>query len=266
VARHHDKKKHRLSYRFVAVLLAIVGIAALAASVFGYWSELHDLGMAPRSDEWGTFGDFVGGFAGTVIALVTLIALAITLDLQARELAAARKVMKTQAYALSKQNFENTLFRILGFIEDRATRLISPRTLTAAGREAFIAHVENLVGRNSGRMKDEELPQEHVLAECRNWYATKTQDLGAYFDLVAEALTRIDRWHMPQSRAVYASILRALLSPAEKYLLFYYGLINHRTAHLVHAHRILEGFDYEAGVAPIPQQRREWFDAAALGA
>ena len=56
---------------------------------------------------------------------------------------------------------------------------------------------------------------------------------------------------------------RALLSPAEKHLLFYCGmsgLIASQFEALLSRYRIFNGFDMTQ-IVPIPEQRREWYPA-----
>jgi hypothetical protein len=79
----------------------------------------------------GTFGDSFGvltsGFTG-----LALVGLWYSIRLQRIELRATRDELEgqkehlgQQAYALSKQNFENTFFRILGLLEDRVPASLS---------------------------------------------------------------------------------------------------------------------------------------------
>src|SRR5947207_12715634 len=98
-------------YFRVAIGLSVIGVAALTLSVYAYWRELHHLGISPKSDEWGSFGAFVGGIAGTTIALGTLVALAVTLALQAREMEASR-------HAVGRQIFDSTFFQLLHRFND----------------------------------------------------------------------------------------------------------------------------------------------------
>src|SRR5438874_1286647 len=103
--------KKSTRYFGIAIGLSVIGVAALTLSVLAYWGELHHLGISPRSDEWGSFGAYVGGIAGTAIALATLVALAITLALQARE-------MESSRHAVGRQIFDSTFFQLLHRFND----------------------------------------------------------------------------------------------------------------------------------------------------
>ena len=70
-------------YKWIAISLAVWGVLWVALGALLYWHALSSGRLSEESADWGTFGDFVGGFPGTLIALATLFALALTLHLQA---------------------------------------------------------------------------------------------------------------------------------------------------------------------------------------
>jgi hypothetical protein len=92
----------RIPNKKLAYWIGGTGVVALLGSVFSYWF-LIDGEISNRSGDWGTFGDFVGGMAGTVIALATLIALVVTLQLQATELDKTSKALTNQVNSSNKQ-------------------------------------------------------------------------------------------------------------------------------------------------------------------
>jgi hypothetical protein len=87
------------TYRWIAYFLAAVGILSLVVSAIVYWARLHHLGWSGESADWGTFGDFVGGLAGTTISLATLVAVVVNLHLQAKELENTSNALSQQAEA-----------------------------------------------------------------------------------------------------------------------------------------------------------------------
>ena len=90
------------AYKTIAIALAVVGLSAIVAAITAYGIGLGGP-LSSSSTDWGTFGDFVGGIAGTVIALSTLIALVVTLHLQAKELEETREALRDQADAAKMQ-------------------------------------------------------------------------------------------------------------------------------------------------------------------
>src|SRR5690606_40573113 len=115
------------SYKLIAFFLATVGCIAFLGCALVYYSHLSYLGLSTNSADWGTFGDFVSGLAGTVIALLTLCALAFTLHLQATELAETRAALSDQARTAEQ------LLQLTLQIEQRRVR---PRVQVQGVREA----------------------------------------------------------------------------------------------------------------------------------
>lgn len=116
-------------YQIAAITLAIIGIAAFVVSCLTY-SKYVGSDILDSASSWGLFGDFIGGFTGTIIALTTLIALAITLFLQARALEETRSAVAQQLAAANNQ--------LTSFERNEALKL---RPLLKA--EWFPAHDEN---------------------------------------------------------------------------------------------------------------------------
>jgi hypothetical protein len=93
-------------FKGIAIAFSIVGLFALAASALSDWWFLHSNGISSRSDDWGSFGAYVNGIAGTAIALTTLIALALTFAVKAGE-------MERSRHAVLRQVFDSTFFQLL---------------------------------------------------------------------------------------------------------------------------------------------------------
>lgn len=75
---------------------------AFTSAVIAYGVLLNGP-LSQASADWGTFGDFIGGMAGTVIALATLVALVVALQLQAKELEETRQALRDQVAATRDQ-------------------------------------------------------------------------------------------------------------------------------------------------------------------
>ena len=101
------------------IIFAVVCIAAYAI-----WFIIYNRGISDDPAIWGTFGDYIGGVVGTVIAfsvfLATLKIIQLqkeAMDLQKQELEETRKELKKssnaqelQATLLKEQHFDNTFF------------------------------------------------------------------------------------------------------------------------------------------------------------
>lgn len=242
-------------YRIIATLLAGIGAAALFLSTFIYWRVLGPQGVSTTSTDWGTFGDFVSGIAGTIIALATLIALAVTLHLQAKEMAAARDLLARQSYALSKQNFENTFFRILEFINAIAERVNDPNNANAPmGRQYFSIWAKLL---RQSHMTAEIADRAVAAAEVVVFFERYGTGIEPYFQLVSQALQRIDGSNMNRPE-VYASILRATLTAPERFLIFCRSIADDDLRGLVCKYRIVERHEIEEGRYRVSTEQVEW--------
>jgi hypothetical protein len=68
------KPKKMDIYRRIAWTLGIFGTSVFIASVGAYAARLGHNGISRTPADWGAYGDFVSGIAGTLIGLATLAA------------------------------------------------------------------------------------------------------------------------------------------------------------------------------------------------
>jgi hypothetical protein len=213
--------KKSTRYLGIAVGLSVIGVAALTLSVFAYWRELHHLGISLRSDEWGSFGAYVGGIAGTIIALATLIALAVTLALQAREMEKAR-------HAVARQIFDSTFFQLLHRFNDvldsvsvKQLRMDDGEYEIVEGRTAISLIYKQMSNRYPVN-RDADV-RGAIVDMHRDAYATYENMLGPYFRTLYHVFKFIDGQDSldDQEKLDYANIARAQLSRFEIALLFY---------------------------------------------
>lgn len=71
------------------------------------------LGYQITINDYGSFGDFVGGIAATYFSGFAVYLLYVTYNSQKEELAATRDIMSKQNSVLVKQQFDNTFFNLL---------------------------------------------------------------------------------------------------------------------------------------------------------
>jgi hypothetical protein len=213
-------------YRKIAFALGAIGTVAFVASLSLYWVSLGDLGLSRDSDDWGSFGDFVSGSAGSLIGLATLVALVITLDLQARELSATRS-------AIDRQQFDATLFRLLERFTD-VLRSVEVRGDRSDGEPATGAAAIRRIYtemRDSYPSAGEGAASRMLMDMHRTIYKQHEAWLGPYFRTLFHVFKLIDRNQNLSSREKvdYSNLVRAQLSRYELALLFYncitpYGL------------------------------------------
>ncbi|WP_063339756.1 MULTISPECIES: putative phage abortive infection protein [unclassified Marinomonas] len=109
--------------------IACIFMAASAVITFVFWIYVSNFKgeLSTKHDEWGMFGDFIGGTLNPILSFLALIALLLTIVLQNKELEATRdelkrsadahesteRVMAEQQKTLNNQKFESTFFSLL---------------------------------------------------------------------------------------------------------------------------------------------------------
>jgi hypothetical protein len=229
-------------YKKLAKWFIGISIVAVLGCAGTYLYFFHG---RPRGEtaEWGAFGSYFSGVAGTVLAGFTLAALALTLGLQAKELAESRalankqsKILEKQSATMAQQAFDSVFFNLLdrfNLVRDDVTceaRRPTPDRLgdeiyVATGREALNKMYQGLAKDMQGitgprnRLTD-------IQSYFDRFYLRYEPELGPYFRTLyhifkfvhnAEQLTE-------QQRINYANIARAQLSSTELCIIFYDGL------------------------------------------
>ena len=211
---------HRASvYRIIAWSLMGVGLLAVLLSLLAYSIVLHSQGISTRSGDWGTFGDFVSGIAGTAIALATLVAIAFTLQLQATELEETRRQLRDQANTLERENVEATFFRLLG---NRRESIASIRIGDDIGREGL----NSLAREVAQRIQNANAGQNQALVtEATDLFASQHRlQLDPLVGATAQLFRYALRHASDNQQLDYLALTRGDLSVADQVLLLYVGL------------------------------------------
>ena len=93
-------RKYNILLWLVAILLAI-------SPVVVYYVTLRSFDFAKSSNDFGIFGDYIGGTVGTIVGIISIYLLYITYTSQVRF---ARK----QDASTKRQQFESTFFLSVG--------------------------------------------------------------------------------------------------------------------------------------------------------
>jgi hypothetical protein len=86
----------------LVIMLVIVPLVTLLLGIW-FYSQQFGVHLRLEHQRWGEFGDFIGGIVGTVLGAATLIALAVTLLLQARALHDTRHALAHQQQSAQDQ-------------------------------------------------------------------------------------------------------------------------------------------------------------------
>jgi hypothetical protein len=211
-------------YRTIAIVLGCTGVVALLIALLSYLWWFRAGTISHDSVKWGTFGDYVSGFGGTIVALATLIAVVYALDLQDRELSATRS-------ALTRQLFDTRFFQLLQRFTQTSESVpgVSQDGKPLSGREAIRKIYEEMKSTYPiGTIENELTTINHMF---QMYYNLHEPSLGPYFRTLYHVFKLVDHqgFLSPQEKIDYANIARAQLSRFELALLFYDVLTSHGT-------------------------------------
>lgn len=223
----------------IAAFLIVAGLFSIIAcvAVYVFFFHRHPMG---ETEDWGAFGAFISGAAGTALSAFTLAALAFTLALQADELAESRKLANKQYETLEKQSstmaqqaFDSAFFNLIerfsqvrDSVRCEYTKYVGELTRRPAeGREAFALiykGIQDSIGKDNRQPNRSELLQRVFLS----FYELHESELGPYFRTLYHIFKFVDQGPQltKQQKINYANIARAQLSDMELCVLFYDGI------------------------------------------
>jgi len=97
----------------VIISLLIIIITIISYSIHGYFNPTNVI----DTEKLGHFGDFIGGFLGTVLTILATVLIYLTYNSQKKELSLNRKL-------LEQQQFENTFFNMLKVHQDLKSNIV----------------------------------------------------------------------------------------------------------------------------------------------
>lgn len=214
-------------FKLAAIVLIGFGSVAVVISMAVYWFVLgRGLSLSHSPEDWATFGTYFTGVAGTIVAFGTLVAVALTFHLQARELAESRALLSSQAATLSmqahtaeRQAFDSNFYQLLRRFSDHVGSLFVPDHRGRDAVNVFLQRMQHFFA----TIQRERPQQDAMVAGYRMFYKEREADLGVYFRLLYHVFKLIDRSTAltDQEKIDYANLARAQLSAPELCLLFY---------------------------------------------
>lgn len=111
-------------------LIAATATSILVGAFFFYWIYFGGNAPSNNPNDWGPFGDFIGGVTNPIISFFALLSLLLTLVMQSKQLDATREQLQHTEETTSRQfvHMENeakktAITRTLQVLEDRLERL-----------------------------------------------------------------------------------------------------------------------------------------------
>jgi hypothetical protein len=236
-----DSGTKPFSWRLVGALV-LVALAVVAVTVWFYVATFGG-SLSTVHEQWGQFGDYVGGVLNPAFGFLSFGALLIALVLQSKELQASTRELRASAQALRKQHdvltrqtFENTYFQLLRRVSDKVSELrlttrnpIDGSAHTFSGNEVLVrvfSDLRDLLSTNPNTT-------EGVRQAFQSFYDSRGRPLGHYFRTLYHVFAFVDRAEFSdEDKVMYANIARAQLSAVELALLFYNGTAGEGSAGL----------------------------------
>ena len=263
----------------IAIGIAVsVGVAACLVVLLYFWNFRGS--QVGGTDEWGAFGDYVGGVVNPLVGVGTLLVVVFSILLQRREMRASLEAMRHANAASMLQNFESSLFAWLDTYHDllgalqaenstgRAAMLSwyrqgfrgkKARSTYDAGYPAGTVESGYAIGiRFDTGMSALNEPVPSVTADqwaamvglfdhsCRCFdqvYTSQRWQLDAVFRTLYRLLHWIDESDLTDDRKWhYVALVRAQLSWIEMIFIFYDGLApeGEKLSHLVNKYALLD--------------------------
>ncbi|MBA6291060.1 putative phage abortive infection protein [Colwellia sp. MB3u-70] len=212
-----------------SVIIGIIAITMYLNNFGGVLSQDHS--------RWAEFGDFLGGVLNPVFGFLGLLALLLTISLQAKELKLTRDELRNSSEALvaqnetlAFQNFENSFFQMLrlhndivnsiDFVRGGGTRQV----VTTTGRDCFPVMATRLKEKYE-KINNITDDKELVLKAYEIFYEEHQIELGHYFRYLYNIFKFIHNSKIG-NKNFYSNLVRAQLSNHEL-VIIYYNCLSH---------------------------------------
>ena len=251
---------------FGIVVVLFLGYLGLVANKIGPFQNAAD---------GGAFGDSFGALTALFNALAfagLLLAVLLQrqdLELQRMELHETRAVLveqqqqlESQAEATKKQVFESTLFRLIDALRTVVSTIqFTANNFRSSGTSAIHHLAIQLRDRDNQSLLNPEATPISAAKVFEEWSLTHHHALTQYFSLAAVVVQFIERSDRTD-KIFYFDLFRATLSPGELFLLFHFGLNNHRVPSfkpIAEKYGLFE--DLRLELYDIPAGRNIWYSA-----
>lgn len=252
-------------------------IAAVAFAVLLTYVLKFGTSLSSDRDEWGVFGDYLGGVLNPLVGIVTVLLVLINVRLQRQELKnsiqemrSSNKALKEQNAAMEVQGFQNTFFswlnsyhNIVGNFEVTGSMGGPPYRGHAAlsyikrfelNNETYLQNLFDLLNtsdkgrfRNGLELENEEAAQNIELRILKRWREKKISRED-FFEGGFRSLINIIEWVDLQPRVIPGvkkaecfRIIRSQLTNAEKTFLLYESWdMDKRPQQIIRLHHVLD--------------------------
>lgn len=248
-------KLSKLKYLVPSAVFLFFFTVALYSFYFPY-------GLSNKNEDWGTFGDFMGGTLNPIFALFSLVSILYTIKIQTEELELSREELKATREELAKsskaqqeqsdslkiqndsiklQSFENTFFQLMNlFLQTREHLTIQIGKLDSYAGINFTAEINDLkehythsgLHLKTGKYFSFEAIKMYLKIlkningiDYEKFNEKYESSTGTYFIQIYQILKFINNSQI-ENKQFYVNLLRAQFTKEELEFLFYHCLGN----------------------------------------
>ncbi|HEY9037267.1 MAG TPA: hypothetical protein VIM96_11215 [Pseudomonadales bacterium] len=133
--------KENFDYRQLSNVLQVALLVVLAAffiAIFIYCFVFSDGRLSSDQEIWGQFGDYLGGVINPIVAFMALMALVVSIRIQAKEMSDANKAMRAQLEHFESEAIKADLVRAIEAVSSEIDMRLSHHvSLQGAGNRAL---------------------------------------------------------------------------------------------------------------------------------
>lgn len=222
------------------MLLLLAGLSALIVGLIYFYNNGN--AISSNHSRWGEFGDFFGGVLNPIFGFFGLMALLLTITLQAKELKLTRQELSNSSSALvsqnrtlEKNNFENSFFQMLRFHNEivnsidvvsggaRMNMNAPPSAVVVTkGKDCLRVFYRRLgkLYEDEKKQNNDRVEKEILKLAYAKFYAQHDDELGHYFRYLYNIFKFINNSEI-EDKKFYSNLVRAQLSGSEQVLLHY---------------------------------------------
>lgn len=250
---HKDKEQNSNKLKNLNWLLYIaISLLVITTSVYFF---NFNYGFSSDRNDWGTFGDFMGGTLNPLFAFLSLFAIIYTIRIQTQELEYSReelkatkeeleksriaqeeqsKSFKIQNYSMKQQTFENTFFQLINTFIDIRNNITIKSSYNKPNRFTFNNPINNSIENNTHKenklLKSYEAIKNYLLIlksslpKGYDYFNQKYEGYtGTYFGQIYQILKFIKASDI-KNKQDYVNLFRAQFTKEELEFLFYHCL------------------------------------------
>lgn len=214
------------TYEWLIVLCVLISVAGMAAFL---WRDdsCFKLTCPIQFEKFGTFGDFIGGIVGTILAYCNVRLLIKTIGLQDKAVEQSEKSYVNAQKTENVRSLDTQINSLLALYHSNVASISSRCNVSSCSNKGKAA-IENLAAEmlKFGDTKSiNEIGNEEAISAFELIYASNRDELAVYFRVIYRMLCILQQTDVDNNvRYNYAKVIRSQLTESELSLLRYNSL------------------------------------------